>query len=141
MAASPTTRSSSPPNSPLDLPVRSLPGVGVDSEKLLEKLGIRTVGDLLWHLPSRHIDFSTFVPLRELRPDKEQTAQAIVGPIRERRSSKGVQITEVELLELDGTPTGVSATWFGRHRVSRACSKVLRCKVRPRTSRPIWRAK
>ena len=114
MAASPTTRSSSPPNSPLDLPVRSLPGVGVDSEKLLEKLGIRTVGDLLWHLPSRHIDFSTFVPLRELRPDKEQTAQAIVGPIRERRSSKGVQITEVELLELDGTPTGVTATWFGR---------------------------
>lgn len=114
MAASPTTRSSSPPNSSLELPVRSLPGVGEDSEKLLEKLGIRTIGDLLWHLPRRHIDFSTFVPLRALTPDKEQTAQAIVGPIRERRTARGQPLTEVELLELDGTPTGVTATWFGR---------------------------
>jgi len=114
MAASPTTRSSSPPNNSLELPVRSLPGVGEDSEKLLEKLGIRTIGDLLWHLPRRHIDFSTFVPLRALTPEKEQTAQAIVGPIRERRTARGQPLTEVELLELDGTPTGVTATWFGR---------------------------
>lgn len=106
------------PRTSLDLPVRSLPGVGEDSERLLGKLGIRTIGDLLWHLPRRHIDFSTFVPLRALRPDREQTARAIVGPIRERRSSKGVQLTEVELLELDGTPTGVTATWFGRQFIS-----------------------
>jgi len=98
--------------------VRSLPGVGEDSEKLLEKLGVRTIGDLLWHLPRRHIDFSTFVPLRALRPDKEQTAQAIVGPIHERRTARGQPLTEVELLELDGTPTGVTATWFGRQFIS-----------------------
>ena len=98
--------------------MRSLPGVGEDSEKLLEKLGIRTIGDLLWHLPSRHIDFSKFLPLRALQPDQEQSAEAIVGPIRERRSSKGVQLTEVELLDLDGAPTGVTATWFGRQFIS-----------------------
>ena len=109
-----TASTSGPPSSSLELPVRSLPGVGEDSEKLLEKLGIRTIGDLLWHLPRRHIDFSTFVPLRALTPDKEQTAQAIVGPIRERRTARGQPLTEVELLELDGTPTGVTATWFGR---------------------------
>lgn len=94
--------------------VAQLPGVGEESEKLLAKLGIRTIGDLLWHLPRRHIDFSQFVPLRLLRPDKEQTSEAVVGPIRERRTSRGQQITEVELLEKDGTPTGVTATWFGR---------------------------
>ena len=104
----------SPPRTSLELPVRSLPGVGEDSEKLLAKLGIRTIGDLLWHLPARHIDFSKFLPLRALQPDKEQSAEAIVGPIRERRSSKGVQLTEIELLDLDGAPTGVTATWFGR---------------------------
>ena len=108
----------SPPSTSLDLPVRRLPGVGEDSEKLLAKLGIRTIGDLLWHLPARHIDFSKFLPLRALQPDKEQSAEAIVGPIRERRSSKGVQLTEVELLDLDGAPTGVTATWFGRQFIS-----------------------
>ncbi|MBA2564951.1 MAG: hypothetical protein H0V09_05960, partial [Gemmatimonadetes bacterium] len=92
--------------------------MGEDSERLLERIGIRTIGDLLWHLPRRHIDFSTFVPLRELRPDREQTARALVGPIRERRTVRGQQVTEVELLELDGTPTGVTATWFGRQFIS-----------------------
>jgi len=28
----------------------------------LERLGIRTIGDLLWHLPTRHLDFSKIVP-------------------------------------------------------------------------------
>ena len=103
-----------PPRTSLELPVRSLPGVGEDSEKLLGKLGIRTIADLLWHLPSRHIDFSRFLPLRALQPDKEQSAEAVVGPIRERRTARGQQLTEVELLDLDGAPTGVTATWFGR---------------------------
>ncbi|HUQ41424.1 MAG TPA: hypothetical protein VM052_02875, partial [Candidatus Limnocylindrales bacterium] len=39
------------PRSSLDLPVSALPGVGEGAEKLLERLDIRTIGELLWHLP------------------------------------------------------------------------------------------
>ncbi|MGH2949500.1 MAG: hypothetical protein ACRDPC_25135, partial [Solirubrobacteraceae bacterium] len=89
--------------------------MGDESAKLLERLGIRTMGDLLWHLPSRYIDFSKLTPLRALRADQEQSTEAVLGRIGARRTGKGQQMTEVELLEpADRTPTPVRATWFGR---------------------------
>src|SRR6266568_3402089 len=117
MAASRITPSSSRRNSSssLDLKVEALPGVGDESVKLLERLGIRTIGDLLWHLPARHLDFTQIQPLKQLRVGREQTTEAIVGRISERRTSRGQMLTEVELIDpADHTPTRVRATWFGR---------------------------
>ncbi len=93
----------------------ALPGVGEGSEKLLERLGIRTIGDLLWHLPTRYLDYSKFVPLRQLRAGKAQTVEAILGRMSQRRTARGLQMTEVELIDpADHAPSGVKATWFGR---------------------------
>ncbi len=118
MAASRTTRSSSPrskaPRSSLDLPVTHLPGIGPESAKLLERVSVRTVGDLLWHLPTRYKDFSRFRPLRSLVPDQEQSAIAVLGSIAQRRTARGTLLTEAELLDEDGQPTPVRAAWFGR---------------------------
>ena len=119
MAASRITRSSSPlnkrPGSSLDLGVGALPGVGASSVKLLDRLGIRTIGDLLWHLPTRHLDYTRVQPLHSLRIDAEQSTEAIVGAISERRTARGQMLTEIELLDpADGRPTNVRATWFGR---------------------------
>jgi ATP-dependent DNA helicase RecG len=116
MAASRTTPSSSRRNSSsLDLKVEALPGVGTESAKLLERLGIRTIGELLWHLPTRYLDFSNIRPVRQLLADREQTTEAIVGAIGQRRTARGQMMTEVELLDpADLRPSGVKATWFGR---------------------------
>jgi len=117
MAVSRTTPSSSPRSSAtsLDLKVGALPGVGDESVRLLERLGIRTIGDLLWHLPTRHLDFTQIQPLKQLRVGKEQTTEAIVGRISERRTARGQLLTEVELIDpADHAPTRVRATWFGR---------------------------
>src|SRR5437867_551277 len=122
MAASRTIRSSSPPNrrseppqSSLDLSVTRLPGIGDDSRKLLERLEIRSVGDLLWHLPRTYLDYSTFTPIRSVRAEHDQTVEAILGHIGQRRTARGQLMTEVELLDpADSTATNVRATWFGR---------------------------
>src|SRR5438552_11321173 len=115
MAASRTTPSSSlRSNTSLDLKVEALPGVGSESAKLLERLGIRTIGDLLWHLPTRYVDFSQFRPLRALVAEQEQSAIAILGEISQRRTARGQLLTEAELLEQDGAPSQVRASWFGR---------------------------
>ena len=122
MAASRTIRSSSPPNrrseppqSSLDLSVTRLPGIGDDSRKLLERLEIRSVGDLLWHLPRTYLDYSTFTPIRSVRAEHDQTVEAILGHIGQRRTARGQLMTEVELLDpADTTATNVRATWFGR---------------------------
>ena len=41
---------------PLGQPVAALPGIGGERAARLAKLGIRTVGDLLWHGPRRYED-------------------------------------------------------------------------------------
>jgi ATP-dependent DNA helicase RecG len=105
---------SGPPATSLDLPVTRIPGIGTESAKLLERMRIQTIGDLLWHLPTRFDDFSKFVPLRRLVPNATQTAIAVLGHISQRRTATGKLMTEAELHEDDGTPTQVRATWFGR---------------------------
>lgn len=47
----------------LDTPVKFLKGIGERRAEALERLGIRTARDLLWHLPHRYIDASTVTPL------------------------------------------------------------------------------
>ncbi len=89
--------------------------MGAESEKLLERLGIRTIGDLLWHLPRTYLDYSTFTPLRRVRAEQQQTVEAILGRIGQRRTARGQVMTEVELIDpADHAPTNVRATWFGR---------------------------
>ncbi len=123
------SRQLSPPSSSLDLGVRSLPGVGDDSEKLLGRLGIRTIADLLWHLPTRYLDYSTFRPLRSLVPDEEQSAIAIVGPITQRRTARGQMLTEVQLLDEEGQPSRVTAAWFGRQFIKERMREGQRVRV------------
>ncbi len=47
----------------LDTPVKFLKGVGERRAEALDRLGIRTAQDLLWHLPFRYIDASSVTPL------------------------------------------------------------------------------
>src|SRR5918994_135717 len=47
----------------LDTPVKFLKGIGERRAESLDRLGIRTARDLLWHLPHRYVDASTVTPL------------------------------------------------------------------------------
>src|SRR5438874_1774401 len=110
----PATARDTRPSSSLDLDVTRLPGIGLESKKLLERLEIRTIGDLLWHLPARYDDFSKYRPLHALVANQKQTAIAVIGRMTQRRTARGQLLTEAELFEEDGTPSDVRASWFGR---------------------------
>lgn len=51
-----------------ELPVSALKGAGAQTLKRLEKLGISTVGDLLFHLPLRYEDRTHVTPIGQLQP-------------------------------------------------------------------------
>ena len=54
----------------LDMEIQFLPGVGPKRAQLLDKeLGIKTIGDLIRFYPFRYIDKSSFVSIRDARPD------------------------------------------------------------------------
>jgi len=55
----------------LDTPVKFLKGIGERRAESLDRLGIRTARDLLWHLPHRYVDASTVTPLAQAAPGHE----------------------------------------------------------------------
>jgi ATP-dependent DNA helicase RecG len=55
----------------LDTPVQFLKGIGERRAEALERLGIRTARDLLWHLPFRYLDASTLTPLAKAEVGQE----------------------------------------------------------------------
>jgi len=58
----------SPSQAPGSLKIASLKGVGARTLERLERLGIRTVQDLLFHLPTRYEDRSFLSPMGGVRP-------------------------------------------------------------------------
>ena len=69
--------SESPPH-PIDQPVASLGGVGGERASRLAKLGIRTIGDLLWHGPKRYEDRNQPHEIKRLAKGDIAT---VAGPI------------------------------------------------------------
>jgi ATP-dependent DNA helicase RecG len=59
---------SQPADSLDHLPVTALKGVGPKNAERLERLGIRSVQDILFHLPLRYQDRTRIVPIGSLRP-------------------------------------------------------------------------
>src|SRR2546425_7383669 len=52
-------------------PVRYLSGVGPEMARRLAKLEIRTIRDLLFHIPRSYLDRRTVTPIAFLRPNEE----------------------------------------------------------------------
>lgn len=88
--------------SPLDRPVTCLPGVGPQRGKLLARLGIRTVLDLLLHRPRRYEDRSHVCKIAELSTEQPGVVRGtviVMGVNRFPRSRK----TVFELILDDGS--------------------------------------
>jgi ATP-dependent DNA helicase RecG len=62
--------------------VQYLKGVGPRRVTLLEKLGIRTIGDALQFFPRKYIDRGNRVPIAEVEPGLEQTVCARIIDMR-----------------------------------------------------------
>jgi len=103
----------SPAPSPLSLtdPVRYLKGVGPQRAKLLKRLGVETIGDLLHFYPRRYEDRRNLKTLAEVIPGEKVVVQVqVVGnPFTEER--KHLLITKVPV----GDATGRAfLVWFNQ---------------------------
>ena len=59
-------------------PVTALPGVGPSYELRLAKIGIRTVQDVLFHLPRRYQDRTRVMPIGGLTPGEQVAIEGVV---------------------------------------------------------------
>lgn len=104
----------------LDSEVQWLKGVGPKAAPLFNKLGIYTVGDLLYHLPRRYEDRTKIPPINRIRPGTHVTVRGNLRNVGSRPISGGRVI--VKAIVEDGTGS-VALTWFNQPWVARKLSE------------------
>ena len=104
-------RDLAPPTSVLGSPVTILRGIGGQKAEKLARLGIRTIVDLIWHIPFRYDDFSKLRTIAELEPGERVTVVANLWQVKERKIS--LKRHMVQGILNDGTGT-LRATWWSK---------------------------
>lgn len=95
-----------------ETPLTDLPGVGPARGKKLEKLGLRTLGDTLNHLPQRYVDRRECCALQNAPQDRPCCVSALVAETpRISYVRRGLSLVKVKAV--DGTGT-VYITFFNQ---------------------------
>lgn len=89
-------------------------------EKRLEKLGITTFKDFLYHLPSRYEDFSLVSPIGQLQEGEQVTIQGIVTAITNSFTKSGKRLQKATITDTTGS---ISIIWFNQPFIAKTIAK------------------
>jgi ATP-dependent DNA helicase RecG len=90
----------------------TLPKVGPKYKKLLEKLEIRTIGDLLYHFPFRYEDYSKIKKVAELEEGDVVSVAARLETISNIYTKHGKRLTRAKIEDHTGE---IDVVWFNQH--------------------------
>ena len=82
------------------------------AENLRRGLGIYSINDLLWHLPSRYEDFSTITPIKNIQIGQQVNISGKILSIEKTRTWKK-RMSIIEALVSDNTDS-VKLVWFNQ---------------------------
>jgi ATP-dependent DNA helicase RecG len=107
-------RPSQPSEQPaaLGAPVTVLPGVGPRHGQTLKRLGLETLGDMLYYFPRRYDDYSQLKPINRLWYGEEVTVIGTVQSATTRPVRSG-KITLTEAVVSDGSGS-LRLSWFNQ---------------------------
>lgn len=93
-------------------PISVVPKIGPKYQTTLEKLGIVTVEDLLYHFPFRYQDFTKIKSINELQDGDIVTVRAILGSVQNIFTKNRKRITKAKVLDHTGQ---LYIIWFNQH--------------------------
>src|SRR3989344_3974346 len=96
----------------LSLPIENLRNVGARNISRLNKLGIKTVRDLLWHFPTRYEDYTETLSIANAEPGQKINVQGEVLKISSRRLfPRRLTITNAIVGDSSGA---IKVVWFNQ---------------------------
>jgi ATP-dependent DNA helicase RecG len=100
-------------SSTIDLraPVKFLKGVGPKRAEALARLGVRTAGDLLYHVPRRYLDATTLTPFAQARVGTEVTCAGHVVSTGIIPTRRGLRVFRAVLRDASGL---MECAWPGQ---------------------------
>lgn len=103
------------------LPLTSLPKIGPATGKALNKMGIKTVEDLLYNFPLRYLDYRNCLPIKDCKENETVTITGWVKSISARRSFRGkVSLTEAVISDNTGN---IKVVWFNQPYLAKTLHK------------------
>ncbi|MFO0881660.1 MAG: ATP-dependent DNA helicase RecG [Gemmataceae bacterium] len=102
---------------PLRQPLERLPGATPARRELLARLGLGTIGDLLYHFPRSYEDLTELRPIAGLLPELPQTIQGEVVEIESRSLNHGRIL--VSVVVSDDNQSVLEAVWFNQPHAAR----------------------
>src|SRR5258708_7818852 len=96
----------------LKSPITRLSKVGPKYQLLLEKLGIFSVEDLLYHFPFRYDDFSIVKNIADIVADETVTIKAEIVSVKNIFTRYGKRITLAKVADTTGK---LDLLWFNQH--------------------------
>lgn len=100
----------------INTPVEQIQGISATYRRRLSRLGVKTVGDLLYLFPRRYDDFSALKTINQLVYGEEVTIVGTVWECNNRRTRSGQTITTAVLSDATAT---IQATWFNQPYLTR----------------------
>jgi ATP-dependent DNA helicase RecG len=104
----------------LNSPVKFLKGVGPKRAEALQRLGIRTAGDLLYHVPHRYLDATTVTPLARAAIGQDVTCVGRVVNTGVLPTRRGLRVFRAVLRDASGL---LECAWPGRPFLERQIKK------------------
>jgi len=96
----------------LSSPIWEIPRIGPQTQRRLKRLGIETIGELIFHFPNRYEDFSDITPISSVEAGKTVCIQGKITNIKNIRIFKRrMVITEAQVTDDSGT---IKVTWFNQ---------------------------
>ncbi|NMA18127.1 MAG: ATP-dependent DNA helicase RecG [Clostridiaceae bacterium] len=114
----------------IDEPVTILPGISIARSRLLKKLGIETVRDLLWLIPRTYADWSSPVPISQLKEGEICVVQAAPTTVPSLRRRGKLSWIRSRLADRSGA---INTIWFNQpwlqDKLARGKSFLFRGKI------------
>jgi ATP-dependent DNA helicase RecG len=117
---------------PLATPLQFIKGVGPQRARLLANLGLHSVEDALYYLPTRHEDRSQLTPLRNLKPEEVTTVTGTIRAVSP--PPRGRPRAPLSVLLSDGTGF-LTCVWFGQGYLERLFQRGRRLIVHGKAQR------
>ena len=95
----------------LKTPITNLPKVGPIFARKFEKLGIRTIGDFFYHVPSHYLDYSLVTTINKLHPDETATIHAKIVSIKNIFSKRGLRM---QIGSVEDETGKIIVVWFNQ---------------------------
>ena len=96
----------------LKTPIETIPRVGEAHRKRLKKLGISTLGDLLYYFPREYRDYSKLQKIKDIKNNEEVIIQVkILGIEQDKAWTKRISITKAIVQDDSGA---IQVIWFNQ---------------------------